>query len=270
MQLLEGAEKAGVSFSKRMGVNSVEELRKLDVKKILNDSASELGGFWPVVDGYVITGDQYKLYEAGLYNDVPVMVGNTSDEGTLFVMKSNVDEYVETTKKTYGSFADKLLSYYPAGDKDVTKRSMADLFRDVFFTWETYTWANLQTKTGKSPVFVYWFDQPQPTSMLTHMLNSNGAYHGSDCAYVFKHLDQNSKMKYTEEDKRLSETMITYWTNFAKYGNPNDDSLPAWPVYKPDKPTVMYLKSDLRPGMFPNLEKLKTIDDYYSSKRTEE
>lgn len=211
MQLLKGAEKAGVEFAKRMGANSIDELRKIDPQKFLSDPTATIAGFWPVIDGYIITGDQYKLYETGKYIDVPVLVGNTSNEGILFTMTSKPEEYLNTTRQRYGPVADKILSLYPDSTADITRRSMADLFRDYFFIWQTYTWATLQTKTGKSPIYVYYFDQPQPASALTLLLKSNGAYHGSDCAYVFDHLSQDPKIKYTDEDRRLSEIMINYW-----------------------------------------------------------
>jgi para-nitrobenzyl esterase len=267
MQFLKGAEKAGVEFAKRMGANSLDELRKIDPEKFLKDTTATIGGFWPVIDGYVIIDDQYKLYESGTYNDVPVLVGNTSDEGTLFIMTSKPEEYSETAPKSYGPFADKILNLYPDSMDVITRKSMADLFRDLYFGWQTYTWATLQTKTGKSPVFVYYFDQSQPASAVTVLLKSNGAYHGSDCAYAFNHLDQDPKIKYTDEDRQLSEIMINYWTNFAKYGDPNGQGLPEWPAYVDGKPTVMYLKSDLQTGSFPNIDKIKIIDEYYSWKR---
>jgi para-nitrobenzyl esterase len=147
---------------------------------------------------------------------------------------------------------------------------MAELFRDYFFVWQTYAWATLQTKTGKSPVFVYYFDQTQPSSAVTLLLKSNGAYHGSDCAYVFNHLDQDPKMKYTDEDRKLSDIMINYWTNFARNGDPNGNGLPSWPVYSEREPAVMYLKSDLHTGSFPNRDKIKVIDEYFGWKRTTE
>ena len=164
--------------------------------------------------------------------------------------------------------AEKILTLYPDSTDVITRKSMADLFRDLYFGWQTYTWATLQTKTGKSPVFVYYFDQLQPASAVTLLLKSNGAYHGSDCTHAFDHLDQDPKIKYTDEDRRLSEIMVNYWTNFAKYGDPNGQGLPEWPAYVNGKPTVMYLKSDLQLGSFPNIDKIKIIDEYYTWKRT--
>ena len=76
IQLLAGAETAGVEFAQRMGANSLAELRQLSPDKWLNDPVAQVGGFWPVIDGYVIVDDQYKLYEAGQYNDVPVLDGH--------------------------------------------------------------------------------------------------------------------------------------------------------------------------------------------------
>jgi para-nitrobenzyl esterase len=270
MQLLKGAEKAGIEFARRMGANSIDELRRVDSQKFLSDTTANIGGFWPVIDGYVITGDQYLLYEAGQYNDVPVLIGNTSDEGTLFVMTSKPEDFAETTRQKYGPVADKVLSLYPDNPETIARRSMAELFRDYYFVWQTYAWATLQTKTGKSPVFVYYFDQTQPSSAVTLLLKSNGAYHGSDCAYVFNHLDQDPKMKYTDEDRKLSDIMINYWANFARNGDPNGNGLPAWPAYSEREPAVMYLKSDLHTGSFPNLDKIKIIDEYFGWKRTTE
>ena len=38
--------------------------------------------------------------------------------------------------------------------------------------------------------------------------------------------------------------MGTYWTNFAKYGNPNGEGVPEWPAFTDAKPDVMYLDAN--------------------------
>ena len=43
----------------------------------------------------------------------------------------------------------------------------------------------------------------------------------------------------TEGDYELSRIMCDCWTNFAKSGNPNGDSLPEWPLYDNTMPKMM-------------------------------
>lgn len=226
-----------------------------------------MGGCWPVVDGYVIVDDQYKLYEAGKYHDVPVLIGTNSDEGSMFARAATPEEYEKSTRERFGPFADKVLELYPGKAPDQTLRGMADIFRDTFFAWPTWAWARLQSKTGTSKVFLYYFDQKQPPSLLSAFFKFNGAPHGSEVAYVFRTLDRSFGTKLTDEDKKLSETMATYWTNFAKKGNPNGEGLPPWPVFKDREPAVMYLDSQPHAGPVPNVDKLTVLDEYYAWKR---
>jgi len=41
----------------------------------------------------------------------------------------------------------------------------------------------------------------------------------------------SKKLPWRPEDYELSEQMGSYWTNFAKTGNPNGAGLPPWPQY---------------------------------------
>ncbi|NXQ65800.1 SASB hydrolase, partial [Quiscalus mexicanus] len=39
----------------------------------------------------------------------------------------------------------------------------------------------------------------------------------------------------TEEEKNLSRTLMKYWANFARNGNPNGEGLVEWPSYNLDE-----------------------------------
>jgi para-nitrobenzyl esterase len=68
-----------------------------------------ISGFWPTVDGVVITDDQYKLYECGEYNDVNILIGTNSDEGTMFVQPTSVANYEALIKAIFGPAAARAL-----------------------------------------------------------------------------------------------------------------------------------------------------------------
>ena len=116
---------------------------------------------------------------------------------------------------------------------------------------------------------MYYFDQQQPALPFPMPAKPKGAVHASEMAYIFKHFDPNTLHQRTEGDHKLSEIMVSYWTNFAKNGDPNHEGLPEWPNYKEEEPTVMYLKSEPHTGPVCDLDKLKILDEYYVWRRTE-
>ena len=73
----------GREFQKALGCKNLKQMRKLTAEQI--QAKTEYNKYWPLVDGYVITGDTYEAYLKGDYNDVDLIVGYNSDEGSLFV-----------------------------------------------------------------------------------------------------------------------------------------------------------------------------------------
>ena len=57
--------------------------------------------------------------------------------------------------------------------------------------------------------------------------------------------------------------MATYWTNFAKYGNPNGGGLPEWPAFSNKHPVLMYFSQSPYTGPVPAEESLKVLDNYF-------
>lgn len=161
---LSSAEKKGTDWLSSVGISSIAELRKVPGEKLQTMVPRQPGLARPNTDGWVIPGDQYKRYESGQYNDVPVLTGYNSDEGLLFPGPKSQEAYIQSVRERYQQFAERILAAYPGGDTPAEKWTARNLLRDFAFGWNAWTWARLQTKTGKSKVFMYFFGG---TSLLT-------------------------------------------------------------------------------------------------------
>jgi para-nitrobenzyl esterase len=260
LKRLADAERSGAEYAKSGGVSSIAELRKLPPDQL----PAVRGMSWPIIDGYVIPDDQYKLYEAGKFNDTPILVGYNSDEGQSFSPPKTSEEYIANVKSRYGPFAESLLKAYPAGSGTPPKTAR-DLARDAAFGWHTWIWARLQSKTGKSKAFYYYFDQ-HPEYPEGSPQAGRGSPHGADVPYVFQHLSAQA----SKTDQDISEAMATYWTNFAKRGDPNGEGVPAWPAFSDANAQVMYFGQTPHTGPVPSAESLKSLDAYFAWRRTPE
>jgi len=265
LKYLKDAETSGEAYAKAAAVSTIDQLRKIDADKL--PGGRGIGMSWPIIDGYVIPDDQHNLYEAGKYNDVPILVGYNSDEGASFSPPKTPEEYITGVQKRYGKFAEELLKAYPAGSNAVLKTAR-DLARDAAFGWQTWSWATLQSKTGKSKVFYYYFDQ-HPDYPESSPRFGYGSPHGQEVAYVFQHLN-TSNPNITSTDIEIADAMATYWTNFAKYGHPNVNGVLAWPEFNNAKPNVMYFGKTPHIGPVPSAESLKVLDAYFGWRRTAE
>jgi para-nitrobenzyl esterase len=264
MKRLADAERAGQLYVENAKVSSIAELRTIPAEKLPPVS----GLAWPIIDGWVIPNDQYKLYEEGRFNDTPILVGYNSDEGASFSPPQQTpQQYIAGVKERYGPFAEKLLNAYPVDSDKITKTAR-DLVRDAAFGWHTWSWARLQSKIGKSKAYLYYFDQ-HPDYPATSPKAGYGSPHGQEIAYVFEHLD-NSNSRLTKTDMEISDAMAAYWTNFAKYGNPNGKGLPSWPAFSDANPEVMYFSQTPHIGPVPGAEALKVLDAYFKWRRTPE
>ena len=263
MKPLADAEKAGEAYVKAAGVSTIAELRKISPDKL--PTGRGIGSSWPIVDGYVIPDDQYKLYAAGKYNHTPILVGYNSDEGASFSPPRSPENYITNIKARYGKFADALIKAYPVGSNTVPKTAR-DLARDATFGWHTWIWARLQSQNSKSKVFYYYFDQ-HPEYPADSPRADAGSPHGSEVSYVFEHLNTNNP-QIKPADLAISEAMSTYWVNFAKHGDPSGKGVPQWPAFSDKNPQVMYFNQTPHIGLVPSADALKVLDGYFAWRRT--
>ena len=265
MRVLADAEASGEELAKAAGAASLKELRALPAETILETGRKQRGMAWPIVDGWVIPNDQHKLYEAGRFNDTAILVGYNSDEGLSFTRDRTAEAYTNSVKARYGPWADQLIAVYPPSGDAVTKTAR-DLMRDSAFGWQTWVWARLHSAKAQGKAYYYYFDQ-HPEHLAGSPQADHGAAHGAEVVYVFEHLDDLHRSP-TEPDRHISEAMAIYWTNFAKYGNPNGKAVPEWPAFSDKQPVVMYFGGTAHTGPVPSESALRVLDGYFAWRRS--
>ena len=254
---LDLAEQAGKQFLAALGANDIAFARTLSAEAI-QGAVGRGTRFWPVADGETIPGDQYELFQAGKFNDTPILVGTNSDEGALFNRGSvTAATFEQQVRNNYGPAAEAILAAYEHATDAQAAKSGKDVFRESAFAWHTWAWASLQSQKGKGKAYVYYFQYHTDSS-------PGGATHGADVGYVF-----GTRRSSRPEETALSDLMMTYWTNFAKNGDPNGEGLPTWPRFADQSPEAMILDTTSAAKALPNLEKVKAFDAYYAWRRAE-
>lgn len=90
-------------------------------------------------------------------------------------------------------------------------------------------WSLLQEEQRGRPSYVYLFQRDLPGEDMERG-GMKGAFHSCELWYTFGTLGKCWR-PMEKGDYELSERMVTYWTNFAKTGNPNGPSVPQWSPY---------------------------------------
>jgi para-nitrobenzyl esterase len=265
MATLPQAEANGAKWLAGLGAHSLAEARAIPAAKL--EAAQHGKGaprFFPPLDGYVLTAPEYALWHRHAYNDVPVLIGTTSDEAAVFGGRRTVTpaEFEKQVRDGYGAHADAILAAYSHTTDAQATRASKDLASDTMFHWNMFTWAALQAQNGKAPAYAYWFHRPTAA-------DPDGSGHGSEVPLVFANEDHRAgRPAWTDADKALSKELQGYWINFAKSGDPNGAGLPRWPKFQPAKATVMELGKDNKPIAVPVEGRLKALDDYYAWRRS--
>lgn len=259
------AEKTGLEFAQKIGAPSLKDLRSMSTLELYQKSlGTSLGVFKTTIDGYFLTQTLPETFESKQQAMVPLLLGWNSEEMTYRALTAGKDitneTYIQKVKELYGNKADEVLKLYPAGTPEVTEQSATDLAGDRFIAYSTWKWFDLHRKNSTQPVYRYYYAHPRP-EMRDKSLeaglaggvikkNSNtpktpipkGAVHSAEIEYAMGNLAGNKEYAWTEDDYSVSETMMNYFANFIKTGNPNGDKLPIWPMAKEDeKPEVMII-----------------------------
>jgi para-nitrobenzyl esterase len=217
--------------------------------------------FVPHVDGHCLEATPVDALPAGNFNNVPLLVGTNRDEIKAFgilapgfrnMLPPQVDRYMlkiidkdslKDFKKVYA-----YSSYRRPAD------AAYDAVGDMFLGCSSFEAAE-HVSAYQENVYYYRFDFDEHRA--PHFL---GAPHVLEIPFVFGYVDVSpAKLLFNKKQlvqaRELSAAMMSYWTNFAYYGDPNGPGLPAWPQYNTDTRERIYLDRPIHSGPTDNVEK---------------
>ncbi|XP_004603152.2 neuroligin-1 isoform X1 [Sorex araneus] len=237
------ATKVGCNVSDT--VELVECLQKKPYKELVDQDIQPARyhiAFGPVIDGDVIPDDPQILMEQGEFLNYDIMLGVNQGEGLKFVENIvDSDDGISASDFDFAvsNFVDNLYGY-PEG-KDVLRETIKFMYTDwadrhnpetrrktLLALFTDHQWvapavatADLHSNFG-SPTYFYAFYHHCQTDQVPAWAD---AAHGDEVPYVLGipmiGPTELFPCNFSKNDVMLSAVVMTYWTNFAKTGDPN-------------------------------------------------
>jgi para-nitrobenzyl esterase len=221
LKRLKEAETMGIEF---LGMDSLESLRELPATELLKRfglfmTTHRESRMAPVIDGYVLSADPAEIFSQHRENKVPLIIGNNAREG---FGRLSEDALPSAIKQFYSVDAAPALPLYATTDPVLGPPS-SQWLTDTSFRCSAVVMASRHS-AGGAPVCSYQFEKSLPGR------EGDGAAHSYELPYVFGNLLPSGPLAgpFSAADRQLSNVMLSYWTNFAKHGDPNGAGLPLW------------------------------------------
>jgi len=137
--------------------------------------------------------------------------------------------------------------YSPLNKSDMAanRDALDDVCGDRSFVCPTAELTDHFVKSGIKAYFYYLTHRASPEVWPPWM----GVIHGAEIQWIFG-MAMNKSRGYNSEEVWFAKTVMEYWANFAKYGDPNGPTLPYWPQYTQMNPAYMEMKGpyDMQPS----------------------
>ena len=249
VQTLATALTNGNAFAAAEGCAATETacLRRLTVQQIL--AAPTPGGVTAIaggltVDGTILPKSPLDALIAQQYTEVPVVQGTNHDEFRLFTAQifdlsggpltaAEYPAFVQDTLDAVGLGSDtsKVLAKYPLSKYASPDLAISAMATDAAFATTAIVSDDLLA-IG-TPVYAYEFsDENCPDDFLPKVSFPYGAAHEFELPFLGDSFNR-TLLPLTTAERKLSATMVDYWTRFSGAGSPNDWNTPLWLPFAP-------------------------------------
>lgn len=265
------AEAAGIEFAKRVGASSLADLRHLPSDTLIRVAAAlpHTPINLPIIDGYVLPQEVHAALSQPSDADIDLLVGIDAQDGaTLMGIPESARAYIAHLGERYGEQAQRFLAHFP-GQSDAEAAASQARLATADVAWRTYTWGKLHAAHGRGRTYAYVFSRvpPWPPFRTLH-----AAAHGAELPYVFGFPPKvvffaTSWPWKAVRDATLAGQIQSYWTQFARTGDPNGGGLPHWSQLKDTE--VLDLGDSTRMTQLPDADGFALMEAHWRALRHE-
>ena len=204
-------------------------------------SATPRAGWSPTVDGKIVTLRSFYDVAPDVSKNVPMMIGNVSEEGNSMRSRPTEAEWNAALARTWGeSKATALIAAMKKAHPEKSIRTLSYGVNGLTSRNNVQRMVKLKHEQKGAPVYQYYFTWQSP------MLEDAGAWHTAELAFCFdntKRCEQGTGN--TPEAQALAKKMATAWVNFARTGNPSQPGL-TWTPSDPVRCQTMVFDNHCR------------------------
>ncbi len=260
----EDAAEVSKAVLEELGSPDLATLQSLPVEQLLAAQTAlgarlgamgAMAGFGPVRDGSVVPEDTRDALADGTAADVPVIVGSTRHEGTMFLAATGMnttsamdDDALREHLGTWaGDRVDDVLDVYRREHPDASNLDLAVLVQSMSMMGRgSIAFAEQKIAGSRTPVWLYLLAWESPAL--------DGFVKASHGLCVPLTMDNAGVVPMSDypAGHALAAQMSAAWIAFARTGDPNHFDLPQWEPYSLDERATMIFDHPPRVEHDPN------------------
>lgn len=261
----ENAVKTATAYLMKLGVSSEDAAAKLQTIPAadLLKTAADMGGnlFRPSIDNANLTRHPFDPDAPEQSADIPVMIGFTKDERTLYYIgdpawpKTTDKQVLDAAERVFPKKGKTLIAAFRKQFPDYEPKYLLMQVLGTVNSLRSHHTLASRKAAQPAGVFAYVFAHELPPD--NYVLKSP---HTSEIPYIMDNVKEAPLFAGSaDKDLAMGKLMSAVWVKFAATGDPNGaEGLPAWPKFEAaSRPTMFFREqSEVVNNPYPEVWKL--------------